>query len=163
MTYGNASPWTAEATAIFERGVHASKSFGEITEDLQRKGYNISRNAVIGKAHRLRISNGHKPGRNHGTLGQGRRKLHVQDIREKLKAAPMPKRKPPPELPPEEIAALDAARRSARTGHLIDLDHDQCRWIVTHHNVRPTLFCCDDKVPNSPYCAAHTIKGRATR
>lgn len=43
-----------------------------------------------------------------------------------------------------------------RTGHLIDLDPDQCRWPLGKINDHPPyMFCTADAVPMKPYCTHH--------
>ena len=42
-----------------------------------------------------------------------------------------------------------------RTGLLIDLDWNQCRWPVKEIGHATYLFCCEDQYPGKSYCIDH--------
>ena len=144
MTYGIMSPWTAAAVAEFTR-LHAARlSFADIAIELQKLGFAIGRNACIGKAKRMGIVNGRRPGNN------GKRKSaadRIAALNNATKAAARRIACTPIEAPPPPV--------KNRTGDLVDLDQDQCRWPIGDRP--PFTFCTNDKcgVLNSPYCHDH--------
>lgn len=134
--------WSPESTAHFRR-LHATGKLSaqQIADELNKLGYaHITRSACIGKARRMHLVNGREP-------GLSWRNQHSDGVVKKPK-------------PPKPIVRLEPAppiARGERTGLLVDLDAEQCRFPVAGdpHKGRPYLFCTDNKLPHSPYCARH--------
>jgi GcrA cell cycle regulator len=99
------------------------------------------RNAVIGKAHRLKL-----PGRPENRGG-----AHVR-IRPKL-AAPSPKPKPrPPTINDADLKGVS----------LFDLEPGQCKWPLGSLMAGPPFLFCGEPA-SSPYCPAHEARALASR
>lgn len=147
MPNQHALVWSPEATEHFRRlYAEGTLSFGQISDELNTLGFNISRNACIGKARRMNISNGRPPGRNFGD--KVKKKTTPAKARVQTNG-PTPTPRPFVEPPAEKVVV-----RGNRSGKLIDLDANQCRYLVTGGRP-PFLFCTEDKVDRSPYCARH--------
>jgi GcrA cell cycle regulator len=137
--------WTAERVellkSLFERG----RTCREIANEI-----GLSRNAVIGKISRLKLSrpNGRsvrRPQREAGPrVGQrvgpprGARALQLLLA---LRAAP------PPEV---DTTIPDGPCRS-----LLELGNEQCRWPVGDVQGADSRFCANPVVDGLPYCAGH--------
>jgi GcrA cell cycle regulator len=115
--------WTEERIdrlkAMWTKGSTAS----QIAEELG----GVSRNAVIGKAHRLGLESRPSPVK----AGEEKEK--------KAKAAPAPK------------ASADVADKTS----LLDLNDRVCRWPMGHPGEPDFHFCGEPSNPGYPYCVAH--------
>ena len=132
----NAADWTPERI--------------EILKDLWNKGFsgtqiacelgNVSRNAVIGKVHRLGLGGRKTPSR-------PRSKKQVAQLaaaRGAVKRTSKPKPKPKPrQMPP----------RPSNTIPLEDLNDSVCRWPIG--DGPPYAFCGCKVKPGSSYCPEH--------
>jgi len=145
--------WNDELTTELKGLWAAGKSAGVIAREISRSaGTCITRNAVIGKVHRLKLD--------------GRRTIEARDGHErppvpadrkrrrprpKLKVwKPMPKVEPPPQLteqPPTNPPVL-----------LFDLEKRHCRWVIGDPSAM--LFCGADRAEPSSYCAFHMKQSR---
>ena len=123
--------WTNEEDAIMLEMIKAGNSASIIAEKLGR-----TRNAVIGRSHRLVAKKGDEARLDVNRLvaipaiaiknrKPTKTKVNTRDVEDR------------PELP-KMIESLLALR------------HDQCRWPLEDG------FCQHQKIPNSPYCAKHT-------
>ncbi len=119
--------WTDEKIEklkkLWEKGLSAS----QIAE---RLGDGISRNAVIGKVHRLGLKSRPSPVKTARKTGEGE------------KAAPA--RKPRARRRTEE-----------RRVHLLDLTERMCKWPIGHPGEPDFHFCGKPSEPGLPYCAEH--------
>lgn len=100
----------------------------------------ITRNAVIGKVHRL------------GLARERPHKTHAKKTRKRVKAeAPKKQRMPvfPREPLPEEL------ERPAKLVAFADLEEHQCRYIFGDTHTADHGFCGRTKAPGSSYCEAH--------
>ena len=131
--------WTQESTQHFRR-LHATGKFSaqQIADELVRLGFtHITRNACVGKAHRMKLVNGRVSGTN------------INDTKNRdVKAKPRP-------IPVEPVEVMRPPIRN-RTGLHNDLDHDQCRWPMGKGP--PFIFCCEDNNGSSPYCPHHAAR-----
>lgn len=111
-------------------------------------GNNLTRNAVIGKAWRLRIPWGDSK-RSPPTERKpvARATPRPDPPRPPKPPAPPP---PPPQSPPQPQAAPPMRGR-----RLLDLEAHHCRWPLGGLYDRPTHFCANDKVEHTPYCSTH--------
>jgi GcrA cell cycle regulator len=136
----------------------------------------ISRNAVIGKAHRSGIQLGNPVGGPHGPRGPRRsrnnsaafaaikaRQQQEQAIRAKvtdarIKAAVVARATALGELPTCEAINLSAEPIDAPTVALLDLDNEHCRWPVDGPDgtIAQRRFCGRQTAHDlTPYCARH--------
>ena len=124
--------WTDERVdklkALWKKGLSASQIATEL-------GENITRNAVIGKAHRLGLSSRPSPVKKPAQTKP--RKVPVK------KAAPAaPAVAPDPLDKPEKITILELTDRI-------------CKWPLGHPGEDDFQFCGSKSVPGQPYCAFH--------
>ncbi len=155
--------WTDERIEIlrnlWDRGMSAS----QISEQL---GGNITRNAVIGKAHRLGLKSRPSP-----VKAESSRKAPPQAAVPKVVAppvaavpAPPPQAIPAPSferLPmvPPMPSPAPVPRRPRVEGEkvitLLDLSDKICKWPIGHPDEEDFHFCGSPVNPGTPYCAEH--------
>jgi GcrA cell cycle regulator len=103
----------------------------------------LTRNACIGKAHRLDLPRRFKP---HIV-----RKVKV--VREKVIRMKIYQPPPPPPSPPRKPEPF--------TLTITELEHGDCKWPSGGPYDRPPfLFCGKAALAGLPYCKAHTAKSR---
>lgn len=139
---GWTEPRIARLKKLWAEGLSAS----QIARDL---GQGVTRNAVIAKVHRLRLSS---PDRAKARVTQARPKSRP-------KAAPKPSttavpRKDPQPLPPEPVV-----EGTPRLITLLELEGHACKWPVgMPHPVQ--RFCGLRREEDGPYCAFHARASR---
>ncbi len=115
--------WTDERIAtlkeLWEKGLSASQIAAELAEG-------VTRNAVIGKAHRMGLSSRPSPVK----ADSGAKK------------APQSRRVPAP-------------KKDNRKVSLLDLSERMCKWPIGHPGERDFHFCGKASLPAFPYCADH--------
>ena len=137
------SPWTDAALVDLRRMWDEGRSCSLIAQAL-----GLTRNAVIGKVHRLGL-----PKRKEVLLSRNSER-HYPKQRSKPKPEKVPtlarlfnsavaEAGPIMELPPDQ---------SAFAVSLLDIQHNQCRWPVSDE---PFLFCGDEKWSGHSYCLRH--------
>ncbi|MFM1814508.1 MAG: hypothetical protein RLZ98_1203 [Pseudomonadota bacterium] len=145
--------WTDERVELLKKlwsdGLSASQIAGRLG--------GVTRNAVIGKVHRLGLSGRSQTTRQPST----RTRAHIRTVRriQKPKYAPVgnqalrallhPDAEPlGPQI--EEIEIPIAERKS-----LQDLTESSCRWPIGDPQLEDFHFCNRSKVPGLPYCEHH--------
>jgi GcrA cell cycle regulator len=131
----NQSIWTPERVALLKSRFEAGLSCRQIADDI-----GVSRNAVIGKLSRLRLT------------------------RKETGEAPRPSRKPAPKLQQqmlEEVYAPSPVAGGApiHSGHhcsLFELSEQKCRWPISTPGAEDFCFCGNTPVEGLPYCPGHT-------
>ncbi|MBX2835113.1 MAG: GcrA family cell cycle regulator [Micavibrio sp.] len=138
--------WTDDRVAVLKKLWGEGKTAAEIAKELG----NVTRNAVIGKAHRLKLSNRASP-------------IQQNKAPAAKAAAPAPKAapvvvekkqpantsvKPAPSLP-KRTSSLPTNKK------LIDLKANECRWSDGDPREDDFGFCGCKVVPGLPYCAEH--------
>lgn len=121
------STWSDERVELLRQLWQSGKSAAEIAQQL---GGSISRNAVIGKAHRLGLSGRASP---------------VQKKIDKVAAAAIAR------------AASDAVtyERSPTGVNLLQLTEKTCRWPIGDPKRDGFHFCGARPMPGLPYCGHH--------
>jgi GcrA cell cycle regulator len=150
------TPWTAERDEalkqLWEQGYSAS-----LIADRLANGHKLTRCAVIGRAHRLKL-----PARK-----TGRQPLERKPRRRangKPRRRPQPKPSPPPRpsvlrpvapvpIPPTEPATMRRLR-------LAQLEPHHCRWPLGELMEVAHLFCAADTREGEVYCPHHTWMAR---
>jgi GcrA cell cycle regulator len=140
---GNGPGWTDARTerlkALWADGRSASEIAGLLGE--------VTRNAVIGKVHRLGLA---------GRKTTSRKPLPRRTSPRRNRPGSVERRQPPtrfmrpaalPPAPPPPVAALMLPLRQLRD--------DQCRWPVGDPREAGFGFCGCQKVAGVPYCAHH--------
>lgn len=163
------SYWTDEATELL-KSLWETHSARTIAGQLEAKGYgSFTRNAVVGRAHRLgltyrdkrrthpqtifeyrapraRVSTAHRVG------GDASKILHAIKRQQKERA-----KIGAPKISPEPFVCRAAPDIEPRDISLADLGHDDCRWPFGEG---PFTFCGHPKAIGSSYCPAHQILAR---
>ena len=123
--------WTDERVTLLKQLWGEGKTAAEIAKVL---GDGITRNAVIGKAHRLKLSSRLSP--------------IQQNTSKKTKAEPTAPRlvKPAVRLPEFRGKGIK----------MVDLDSRSCRWPNGDPQEENFNFCGCEAVPGLPYCPEHS-------
>jgi GcrA cell cycle regulator len=116
--------WTDERVALLKQLWGEGKTAAEIAKEL---GEGVTRNAVIGKAHRLKLSNRVSP---------------IQQ-NDNVKQEEAPKKPEPVKVKPKGGVKL------------ADLKERMCRWPVGDPKEADFHFCGCQVTPGLPYCAEH--------
>lgn len=122
--------WTDERVSLLKQLWGEGKTAAEIAKIL---GDGISRNAVIGKAHRLKLSSRLSP------IQQNAPKKQKSD------SAPPRLYKPAVKLP----------EFKGREIKMVDLDARMCRWPNGDPKEENFSFCGCAAIPGLPYCEEH--------
>ncbi len=133
--------WTDDRVSLLKKLWGEGKSAAEIAKAL---GGGVTRNAVIGKAHRLKLSNRLSP------IQQNRR----------ISSASSPR--PPRE--PSHISRVAPAQNNRKIIEadikiigvkMLDLKERMCRWPVGDPKDADFKFCGCEGVAGLPYCPGH--------
>lgn len=168
--------WTDERVEILKRMWAEGQSASQIAKELG----GVTRNAVIGKVHRLGLSN-----RNQGTAAPEAEAKPAAPAA----AAPEPKAKPEPkpepktesaappmsaarraiipagqplppqpsanEISPEALAKVNEVEKKAKKLSLMELTERTCKWPVGDPATEDFWFCGLPVQQGKPYCEAH--------
>lgn len=120
--------WTDERVNLLKQLWGEGKTAAEIAKKL---GEGVTRNAVIGKAHRLKLSSRLSP------IQQNTKPVKTAE-------APKPRKRLPkqPEFKGKEIS-------------LVELETGMCRWPSGDPKEDDFSFCGHDTVEGLPYCETH--------
>lgn len=119
--------WTDERVALLKKLWVEGKTAAEIAKELG----GVTRNAVIGKAHRLKLSN------------------RVSPIQQNKKPAA-----PKPVLEKKIKRPLEQDNNREKVS-LVDLGANACRWPIGDPREENFGFCGDRKMSGLPYCGEH--------
>lgn len=130
--------WTDDRVALLKKLWGEGKTAAEIAGTLG----GVTRNAVIGKAHRLKLSNRMSPIQQH----------------KKTKPAPAAaNNSTPPAAPPPQRRRrkknIDIPKGKGLD--LVDLAPNMCRWPSGDPQEEDFGFCAEKCVPSLPYCEDH--------
>lgn len=126
--------WTDERVALLKKLWGEGKTAAEIAKSL---GGGFTRNAVIGKAHRLKLSSRLSP------ITPPPRKLEAANTTVRTSA------------PRAKAAPIQAAAIVTKGIKLIDLKERMCRWPLGDPKDPEFNFCGCNSVAGLPYCADH--------
>lgn len=135
-------PWTEELIDLAKTMWMEGKSAGVIADRL-----GTSRNSVIGKLHRLNITNATRGVKAYRPADE--RVRSVRKSRAAAKAAKNPKPVPPPRKAPTMLKP-DSPPATGNKG-LLDLRARDCRWPVGAATGADQRFCAAP-VEDGPYC-----------
>lgn len=133
--------WTEERVAVLKKLWGEGKTAAEIAKELG----GVTRNAVIGKAHRLKLSNRLSPIQQ-SPKKAAKPKATVAAANEEKPAAPK-KRAPRP-------ANMDIPF-TGKGVKLADLKEKMCRWPIGDPQEEDFKFCGCTKAMGLPYCEDH--------
>ncbi len=120
----------AELTKLWNEGL-ATSEIG--------KRLGISKNAVVGKAHRLHLSARPSP-------------IRRVMMRSALPRPPRPVAEPRHVLP----AVAHAPTPAPQPERVVELSNQTCKWPIGHPNETGFHFCGERAIVGKPYCQAHT-------
>ena len=139
-------PWTSEAVKLLTKLAAAYLTSSAIAAALYRAGYvGITRNAVIGKVHRLRIPHNTDP---HVTNARKPRRPKQPSPDKLVRKPPAPMVIDMPAPSPDDII---------RVASLIDLEPHHCRYPIGDPRGAIFGFCGDSKVVGLSYCEHHAM------
>ncbi len=137
--------WTDERIDLLKAHWEAGMTASQIAEAL---GEGVSRNAVIGKAHRLGLEARPSPVK----IGEAVEAVvsvvaaAAEGVIEGLTA--------PAKAPPRRPARPAAPAKPARTT-LLDLSEKVCKWPIGHPGETDFHFCGKPAQASFPYCSEH--------
>ncbi|WP_456389880.1 GcrA family cell cycle regulator [Profundibacter sp.] len=167
--------WTDDRVATLTKMWGEGQSASQIAKELG----GVTRNAVIGKVHRLGLSNRATSGTKPAAKGKIAAKPAAKaKPATKAKAAPaaqvpavkpvMPPRKviipagqplpPQPsanEISPEALASVREVEKGAKKLGLMELTERTCKWPIGDPATDEFWFCGLNSEPGKPYCEAH--------
>ncbi len=139
--------WTDERVARLSRLWLEGRTASQIANEL---GEGVSRNAVIGKVHRLGLGGRTvKSAGDASSLAEGGAHAGSKAPTQHVPAPPAPQ--------PAPIAqALGAILPLADRVTILDLRESMCRWPLGDPTSAEFRFCGCRAIQGSPYCTAHT-------
>lgn len=147
--------WTDDRVALLTKLWKEGKTAKEIAETL---GDGVTRNAVIGKAHRLNLSGRASPIQQSGPASSSSRAKpgttpSASSSPTRKTRAPAPKKK---ELPQPANKNIEQPKPKREGGvALSDLKDSMCRWPEGDPKEDGFHFCGGASVPGFPYCEEH--------
>ncbi len=164
--------WTDDRVATLTKMWGEGQSASQIAKELG----GVTRNAVIGKVHRLGLSNRATTGAKSAAKGKVAAKPAARaKPAAKAKAAPAATPKPmlparkviipagqplPPqpsanEISPEALASVREVEKKAKKITLMELTERTCKWPIGDPATDEFWFCGLTSEPGKPYCEAH--------
>ncbi|MEL7344975.1 MAG: GcrA family cell cycle regulator [Pseudomonadota bacterium] len=164
--------WTDERVELLKKMWGEGQSASQIAKELG----GITRNAVIGKVHRLGLSN------RSGSTAEAKpaaKAAKAKPATAEAKAAPVEAEKPiapvtpirskpvlvpgqplPPqpsanEISPEALATVRAVEKKAKKMNLMELTERTCKWPIGDPATEEFWFCGLAVQAGKPYCEAH--------
>ena len=125
--------WTDDRVDLLTKLWGEGKTAAEIAKELG----GVTRNAVIGKAHRLKLSN------------------RVSPIQQNKKPAPVKVAKPAP-VQERKAKKIEIDMSDRDLVSLTDLKANQCRWPSGDPQEESFGFCGDHALAGLPYCLEHS-------
>lgn len=165
--------WTDDRVATLTKMWGEGQSASQIAKELG----GVTRNAVIGKVHRLGLSNRATTGAKPAAKGKVAAKPAVKAKPAAKPKAAVPAVPPKPVLPirkviipagqplppqpsaneisPEALASVREVEKKAKKIGLMDLTERTCKWPIGDPATDEFWFCGLDAVAGKPYCEAH--------
>ena len=130
--------WTDERVELLKKLWGEGKTASEIAGILG----GVTRNAVIGKAHRLKLSGRSSPISNTSSAPSVPKKTAVNNSA-------------PPLRKPQKTEQASTKHIPVKKIKLADLKDRQCRWPIGDPRDADFAFCGCPAQPGLPYCAEH--------
>jgi GcrA cell cycle regulator len=149
--------WTEERIAKLKQGWEGGMTATQIAELL---GEGVTRNAVIGKAHRLGLES--RPSPVKASEEAAPAPAAIVATAEPAPAAPAPASVATPAAPPPPVAARTALKKPGKAGKqalttLLDLNDKVCKWPIGHPGEPDFHFCGKASQQPFPYCTEHCL------
>jgi GcrA cell cycle regulator len=138
--------WTQERVLKLRAYVTAGLTCSQIAD-----ATGVSRNAVIGKIHRLGIETGRKPAALAGAMRTAPARPRERQTRIARILRAIDVRTEPSRIATGAMPAVESAQRCS----LLDLTGDRCRWPLSDPGKEDFAFCGNDAVAGLSYCAGH--------
>jgi GcrA cell cycle regulator len=135
--------WTPERVEQLRTCVVSGLTCSQIAAEI-----GVTRNAVIGKIHRLGLSPGRPAAAPGGAYPPRVRHARFSPRRQLLRLINA-------EAPCASDEAGPAAAESAHPCSLLDLAHGKCRWPLNDPGAVDFAFCGNDAATGFSYCAGH--------
>jgi GcrA cell cycle regulator len=143
--------WTTERVERLRSYVTAGLTCSQIAGEI-----GVSRNAVIGKIHRLGLTTSGRAGRRPSALAQRMRTAPAREPgRRTLIARILRASVPGPTIAPVEATVELAPVESTQRCSLLDLAAGGCRWPIGDPGKTDFGFCGHDAITGLSYCAGH--------
>jgi len=127
--------WTDERVDLLKKLWGEGRTAAEIAKELGE----VTRNAVIGKAHRLKLSNRTSP---------------IQKSPKKsIPAKPPAETKAKIAQKQKELIAVSTGRKGGIS--LVELRERMCKWPIGDPKESGFHFCGGEGIPGLPYCSDH--------
>jgi len=147
--------WDDDRVAALKQLWADGLSASQIAAEL---GGGISRNAVVGKVHRLRLAGRmrHDPAGGGVVRERKKRKRKAAFCRLSLEGGA--------QIAAAEFAAIEASAVTdaeipeAQRLTLLELRDGACRWPIGHPGSADFFFCGGEAVADKPYCAGHCAR-----
>ena len=163
--------WTDERVELLKKMWTEGQSASQIAKELG----GVTRNAVIGKVHRLGLSNRagaastpapeKKPAKAKAEAKPAAKKAPAERVVEVTVTAPrkpiVPAGQPLPpqpsanEISPEALAKVNEVEKTAKKISLMELTERTCKWPIGDPTEEDFAFCGLSCVPGKPYCEYH--------
>jgi len=144
--------WTDERIAQLKAGWEGGMTASQIAEQL---GEGVTRNAVIGKAHRLGLESRPSP------VKSGDEAVAATPVAAPATVAAAAS--PPVIASTAPAAARALVKKPVRTGKaaktsLLDLNEKICKWPIGHPGDADFHFCGKPSQAGFPYCTEHCLQ-----
>lgn len=157
------SKWTDERVDLLKQLWGEGKTAKEIAQIL---GGGLTRNAVIGKAHRMKLSGRVSPIQQNKTVQQEKAEnqaraqgklVNAKNASKPSKPVRSPANAKAPVNPPVKRKPVPAAANEAQgePTQLVDIKEKMCRWPVGDPKDDDFHFCGADAEQGLPYCDVH--------
>ncbi len=164
--------WTDERVGLLKKLWGEGQSASKIAKELG----GVTRNAVIGKVHRLGLSNRTTSASKNDTVPKGGKKTEksgtkktktvvkgpeaisetIPSRRQIIPAGqPLPPQPSANEISPEALARVSAIEKKAKKLSLLELTERTCKWPVGDPATPDFWFCGLPTQSGKPYCEAH--------
>ena len=164
--------WTDERVLLLKKLWGEGQSASKIAKELG----GVTRNAVIGKVHRLGLSNRSTSNSKNETVPKAVKKTEKTGtrkprnvVREKDTTSetisprrqiipagqPLPPQPSANEISPEALARVSAVEKKAKKLTLLELTERTCKWPVGDPATAEFWFCGLPTQSGKPYCEAH--------
>jgi hypothetical protein len=148
--YGE-TPWNDETVKILRDMWESGRTALDISFELKSHGYSVTRNAVIGKAHRMNIKQPPRENSPKEKQNQPRKRIVVPATHPR--APEWKTKKKETKLQTKVNTGLDPANAGIA---ITELTSENCHAIVRDGNrYKLATYCGEKAEPNKSFCSAH--------
>ena len=152
MTASTNHDWTSDVIARLRCLWDEGHSTAEIGRRL-----NVSKNAVVGKAHRLDLPARPTPIRRRDPSSPPSRPRRSNTVPHMAETLPLPSDVPPLPAPPKPVAVIEQPRLTQEAPPRRAMGRiTPCCWPIGEPGRRDFRFCEEPSAPGKPYCDEHS-------